>query len=319
MSVIYHASALPPGGCGVAIGFFDGVHVGHREIIRRLVRGCAELGLKSVVMTFEPHPSETLRPGCSIERLTSLDQKTALIAELGVDYVFVRCFDRELAAQEPKVFVEKVLLGELNAKHVWVGFNFTFGHRASGRAEDLGPLLAQHGVGVAIVEPVVRDGVVVSSTTIRALIKSGSVDQAEKLLGKPFQISGSVQSGDGRGRELGFPTANIAWPSQIVKPRHGVYVVMVDWGEGARLGVANFGPRPTFRSIRELLEVHVIGGARTLYGEELTVSFLKWVRAQKAFRDESALIEQVKQDISFAQQLNQEKFTHPLRYGRIKQ
>ncbi|MGB9866907.1 MAG: bifunctional riboflavin kinase/FAD synthetase [Bacillota bacterium] len=289
--------------CALAIGFFDGVHVGHQEIIRRLVEYSRQQRLKSLVLTFDPHPLEVLSPKRKVERITTLEKRVELLRGLGVDLVCVREFDQQLGSMTPEGFVDQVVAGELNAAAVFVGFNFTFGCGAAGTARDLMRLCSSKGISVHVVEPVVADGQVVSSSLVRDLIKRGQMDCAEKFLGRPFSVEARVEEGDGRGRTIGFPTANLIWPEGITMPRRGVYAVEVMVSGGKWLGVANFGPRPTFRSNAELLEVHVLGFSGWLYGTPVEVRFKKWLRPQRAFADAGALARQIQHDIAVVNKL----------------
>lgn len=284
----------------LAIGFFDGVHLGHQEIVRQLVDYSRNHHIKSLVLTFEPHPLEVVNPRRKVERLTTVDKRVKLLEELGVDLVYVKKFDRQLCNMTPEEFVDGVIQAELNARAVFVGFNFTFGRGASGTAEHLRKLCSERAIDVRVVEPVVVDGEIVSSSLVRSLIKRGQVDAAGKLLGRDFSVEGEVEPGNGRGRILGFPTANLRWPKGIAVPRRGVYAVEV-LIEGQRWpGVANLGPRPTFGSDTELLEVHVLGFSGSLYGSRLEVCFRKWLRPQRTFADACALVRQIHDDIAVA-------------------
>src|SRR5947209_11194857 len=220
----------------IAVGEFDGVHLGHREVIR----GC------DTVLTFEPHPLRVVRPEAAPKLLTSLEVKAEIVAGLGVQELVVIPFDDTFANQTPQAFIDDVLVARLGATHVSVGENFRFGHRAAG---DPGMLAADERFSTRVVELIEFDGEAVSSSHIRALVLAGEVDAARRLLGAPFRMRGTVVPGDRRGRELGYPTANLVPDEALVYPGHGVYAALAD---GVRAAV-NVGVRPTFGTRRGVL------------------------------------------------------------------
>ena len=251
----------------VAVGEFDGVHVGHREVIAG----------NDTVLTFEPHPAAVVRPERAPKLLTSLEVKTELIAGLGVEELVIIPFDDGFAHQEASEFVDSVLVEKLGATSVSVGENFRFGHRANG---DAALLAADTRFETRVVPLVSIDGVTVSSTRIRALVADGEVEQAARLLGAPFRIRGEVVGGDKRGRELGFPTANMVPDPELVCPGHGVYACRV----GDRLAAVNVGVRPTFGEGLELLvEAFLLDFDGDLYGQVLTVEFIARLRGEARF------------------------------------
>ena len=265
----------------VAVGTFDGVHLGHREVISGA----------DTVLTFYPHPSAVVAPAHTPKLLTSLAQKADLIEALGVAEIVVIPFDAEFARRGAQEFVDDVLVGALGATHVSVGENFRFGHRAQGDPE----LLAADGrFGVRVVELQEIDGEVVSSSHIRGLILGGALEYADKLLGTPFQISGPVVHGDKRGRTLGFPTANLIPPDGFVVPGHGVYAACA----GGHPAAVNVGVRPQFQTGRgELIEAFLLDFDGDLYGQELPIRFLKRLRGERRFPSVDALVQQMTQDV----------------------
>jgi riboflavin kinase/FMN adenylyltransferase len=271
----------------IAVGEFDGVHLGHREVIR---------GSDSV-LTFDPHPLAVIRPEAAPRLLTSLERKAELIAGLGVQELVVVPFDRGFAQQSPPDFVTEVLVQRLGATHVSVGENFRFGHRAGG---DTALLAGDQRFATRVVAMVEVDGEIVSSSRIRALIAAGEVDAAARLLGDPFRISGEVVSGDRRGRTLGFPTANLVPDERFVCPGHGVYAALAD-GAGAAVSV---GVRPTFGTGRGVLvEAYLIDREEDLYGRTLALDFLVRLRGERRFDSAGALIEQMRLDVARAREL----------------
>jgi riboflavin kinase/FMN adenylyltransferase len=265
----------------VAVGTFDGVHLGHRQVI----------GGADSVLTFDPHPASVVAPRHTPRLLTPLDVKAELIAGLGVQELIVIPFDREFAARSAAQFVDDVLVGALGATHVSVGENFRFGHRAQGDAR----MLEEDERFVTRVSPLLEvDGEVVSSSHIRGLVAAGEVQQAARFLGAPFQMRGEVVPGDRRGRELGFPTANLVPDDALVLPGHGVYACMAD----ARPAAVSIGVRPTFQTGRgELVEAYLLDFAGDLYGQRLRLDFLRRLRGERRFDTVDALVEQMRRDV----------------------
>lgn len=279
----------------VAVGEFDGVHLGHRAVIAG----------SDTVLTFEPHPLAVLRPDAAPKLLTSLELKAELLAELGVEELVVIPFDAAFAQQEPEAFIDRVLVGQLGATRVSVGENFRFGHRARGDTA----LLAADGRFATRVVPLVQlEGETVSSSHIRRLVQAGEVERAGRLLGAPFRLRGVVGHGEKRGRQLGFPTANIEPDPAFVCPGHGIYATRVtvdpplDDGAGERYCAAtSIGVRPTFESALGLLvEPHLIDFDGDLYGRTLTVEFLARLRGEERFASVEELIAQMERDVAAA-------------------
>jgi len=271
----------------VAVGEFDGIHLGHREVIEG----------SDTVLTFEPHPLRVVRPEAAPRLLTSLEVKADVIAGLGVQELVVIPFDERFARQSAEDFVEHVLLGSLRAARVSVGENFRFGHHAVG---DASLLAADRRFETRVVPLVELDGEVVSSSHIRALIQAGDVRLAARMLGAPFQLRGEVVEGDRRGRALGFPTANLIPDEALVCPGHGVYAARAN-GDCAAVSV---GVRPTFGTGRGvLIEAYLLDRDVDLYGKLLRVEFLERVRGERRFDSAQALVEQMRRDIDCARQL----------------
>jgi riboflavin kinase/FMN adenylyltransferase len=265
----------------VAVGEFDGVHLGHREVIAG----------NDTVLTFEPHPLAVIRPEAAPKLLTSLEVKVELVAGLGVQELVVIPFDERFAAQSPQEFIDQVLIGRMEATHVSVGENFRFGRGAAG---DTDMLEADPRFATRVVELVEVDGEVVSSSHIRALVQAGDVDHAGRFLGAPFQLRGEVVTGDRRGRTLGFPTANIVPDERLVCPGHGVYAARAD-GSPAAVSV---GVRPTFGTGRAVLvEAYLLDRDEDLYGRRMRVDFLSRLRGERRFNTVEALVEQMQRDV----------------------
>jgi riboflavin kinase / FMN adenylyltransferase len=269
----------------VAVGTFDGVHLGHREVIRG----------NDTVLTFEPHPLAVVAPQAAPPLLTTLDRKAELLEGIGVDELVVIPFDKDFAAHTAQEFIDEVLVGKLGATHVSVGENFRFGHKAQGDTA----MLEADGRFETRVAPLVEiDGEVVSSSHIRGLVLGGAVMYADRLLGAPFVVQGEVVHGDKRGRELGFPTANLVPRPGYVTPGHGVYACRT--GDG-HLAAVNVGVRPMFVTGRgELIEAYLLDFDGDLYGTELRLEFLKRLRGEKRFASVDALVEQMHLDVEQA-------------------
>jgi riboflavin kinase / FMN adenylyltransferase len=270
----------------LAIGEFDGVHVGHREVIR---------GSDSV-LTFEPHPRTVVAPQSAPKLLTTLEQKADLIADLGVEELIVIPFDGERMQQTAEDFVADELIARLGAGWVSVGENFRFGNRARG---DTALLEAQDAFETRVVEMVERDGEIISSTHIRGLVASGAVVDAARLLGAPFEMRGIVQHGDKRGRTLGFPTANLVPDPALAVPDHGIYATRaIVPGMGEWTAATSIGVRPTFVTGRGLLvEAFLLDFDDDLYGRELRLEFVDRIRGERRFESAEALVDQIKRDV----------------------
>jgi riboflavin kinase / FMN adenylyltransferase len=275
----------------IAVGEFDGVHIGHREVIRG----------SDTVLTFEPHPLRVVRPEAAPRLLTSLEVKTELIAALGVEELVLIPFDERFARQSPQEFIDEVLVGRLGATTVSVGENFRFGHRAAGDPE----LLAADGRFATRVVPLVeRDGEIVSSSHIRGLVLAGEVELAARFLGAPFRLRGEIVRGDRRGRELGFPTANIVPDEALVSPGHGVYAARASGGSADGPAAVNVGVRPTFGTGRALLiEAYLLDHDADLYGQTLQLDFVARLRGERRFDSVPALVEQMHRDVQRTREL----------------
>ena len=270
----------------LAVGEFDGVHVGHREVIA---------GADSV-LTFEPHPRTVVSPASAPKLLTTLEQKADLIAALGVDELIVIPFDGERMSQTAQEFIDHELVGRLGAVQVSVGENFRFGHRAKG---DATLLAAQGAFTTRVVQLVEIDGEIVSSTHIRGLVATGSVADAARLLGAPFGMRGIVAHGDKRGRTLGFPTANLVPDPALAVPDHGIYACRAFVpGMGEWTAAVSIGVRPTFVTGRGLLvEAFLLDFDDDIYGRELRLDFVERIRGEKRFDSAESLVEQMHRDV----------------------
>ena len=280
----------------VAIGNFDGFHLGHQQLIKALKVRSKELSLKSTVVTFEPHPQTYFQPDIRLNRLSSVREKLELFRDYGVERVIALRFNEQLASLSADDFVRKYLVESLSASHVVVGYDFGFGEGRSGTAESLQALGDTYGFGVSRVAAVSIDGEKIGSSRVREALQIGDLALAARLLGRPYAISGRVLYGDQRGRTWGFPTANLL-VERHNPPLRGVFAVEVEGvAEGLLPGVANLGFRPTVGGDRLLLEVHLINFSGIFYGDRVRVIFRKRIRAETKFDSFDALKEQIRKD-----------------------
>ena len=299
----------PVSGTAVTIGAYDGVHRGHRTVIGK-VRALAKAeGLESAVVTFDRHPASVVRPESAPKLLTDLEQKLELLAETGVDHALVVHFDATRAAESAEDFVHEILVDALNAKRIVVGADFHFGHGRRGNVALLGDMGASLGFAVEGIELVGIDGVAaaeaerVSSTGIRRALLDGDLELANHALGRPYEVRGLVGRGDQRGRDWGFPTANVAVPDDILLPKDGIYAGWYERPDGSVHPAAlSLGRRPTFYPDQpfSLLEAYLLGFDGDLYGELAKVRFVAKLRDEVRFDSVDALIEQMKADVAAA-------------------
>lgn len=284
----------------ITVGNFDGIHVGHQEILRIVTERARGRGGEAAVYTFEPHPRKVLYPARAPKLLTTLEQKLELLEAAGVDVTIVERFDDAFARRSPEDFVREVLKARIGPEEVYVGYDFRFGHDREGSMRTLSELGPHLGFAVTIVPEVTVDGRDVNSTRIRELLAEGQVGRARELLGRPYAVIGAVVSGDRRGRTLGFPTANLA-PENEVLPALGVYAgtlrVRGDAVAEALPAVVNVGRRPTFEKAGEVVvEAHVIDWAGDLYGKRVELAFLDQLREERRFPDVESLKRQIAAD-----------------------
>jgi riboflavin kinase / FMN adenylyltransferase len=298
-----------PSGWGrsvVTVGVFDGVHRGHQQLIRAAVAAGRKRGLPTVLTTFDPHPAEVVRPGSHPARLTSLRRRAELVAELGVDAFLVLPFTVELSRMSPAEFAHEVLVERLHAAAVLVGRNFTFGHRAAGTVAVLTDLGARFGFavdGLELTADDARDHITFSSTYIRACIDAGDVEAAAAALGRPHRVEGVVVHGYRRGRELGFPTANIASPPYTALPADGVYAGHFVIGGRQLPAAVSVGSNPTFSGTDRTLEAYALDVDEDFYGHEVAVDFVARLRGQERYDDLDALVAAIRRDVDRTREL----------------
>lgn len=301
MQIVRGLESFPPDArpSVVALGTFDGVHLGHRAILGTAVTHAREAGLQALACTFEQHPIEILQPARAPRSITTVEERLALIAETGVDGVVVLSFTPELAAVEPEAFVKEVLLGRLRAQQIVVGFNHRFGRGARGDAGLLQELASRLGFRAHVVPPLTVGGVPVSSSEVRTALQRGDVVAAARFLGRPYAIGGTVTSGAGRGRTLGFPTANLAPDGNLLIPR-GVYGCLAHVDGVVHPTVVNIGVRPTFAETTLAIEAHLLDFTGDLYGRRMRLDFMLHLREEMRFPSVEDLKAQIARDVEAA-------------------
>jgi riboflavin kinase/FMN adenylyltransferase len=290
----------------VTVGTFDGVHLGHQLILKRLTDIAATNHLLSIVVTFDPHPQELFRDKKpEIRILTDVEEKTAIIEKMRVGKLVVIDFTQELAELLPRTFVEEVFVKRLNASHVVIGYDHAFGKDREGNQDNLKTLAPEFDYQVITIGPVDHNGVIISSTKIRQALYQGRVEIAKTYLGRPYSISGTVVSGDRRGRVLNIPTANLqpSHPKKLI-PGDGVYSGIARIGMESYLAAISIGDRPTFDSGDRILEAHLINFEGDLYGKRMTLEFGTKLRDQVAFTTSQDLIKQMLSDIDQIKEMN---------------
>ena len=286
----------------LAIGMFDGVHLGHQAVVRQAIEAASRNdGHCSGVLTFDPHPSQVLYPEMATRLLMPLKNRISDLHAVGADFVFVQTFSREYAQQDAAGFVPALMENFPNLKSIHVGENFRFGSGRSGNVDTLRNSSVENGVELHALQRKVMDGMAISSSRIRAALMEGSLNEVNAMLGEPYTISGRVVSGKGVGRKLGFPTLNVPWTAEI-SPRHGVYMVKLRQRDSRKLicGIANYGLRPTVEDSSDplfevhLLEVESVPGP----GDEVEVQLLQFIRPEKAFDSLEQLKAQIEKDVA---------------------
>jgi riboflavin kinase / FMN adenylyltransferase len=296
-------SAVPPGWgrSVVTIGVFDGVHRGHQHLITAAVAAGRARTLPTVLITFDPHPAEVVRPGSHPARLTELRRRADLVAEFGVDAFLVLPFTTEMARMSPGEFAHEVLVDRLHAAAVLVGRNFTFGHRAAGDVTVLAELGRRFGFvveGVELTTADGQDGVTYSSTYIRSCIDAGEVEAAAAALGRPHRVEGVVVHGYRRGRQLGFPTANIATAPFTALPADGVYAGRFVLGDRRLPAAVSVGSNPTFSGTVRTVEAYVLDADEDFYGHEVGIDFVARLRGQERYDDLDELVTAIRDDVA---------------------
>lgn len=286
---------FPP--MAIALGYFDGIHLGHQHLIKTMKKVAEEKKLKSAVFTFKSHPLSIISPKHSPRLLFSNHKKIKTLQSLGIDFMIYPDFSRKVMNEKPEDFVRKVLINELNAKHIVVGFNYKFGYKGQGTSNTLIEYGKKYGFAVTIIDPVKIDDQVISSTLIRKLIQKGDMDLAEKYLGESYSIIGKVIHGKGLGKKISIPTANIKIENTMVVPKNGVYHTQVQYNGIKYDALTNVGSNPTFSNHPFRIESFIVNFDKDIYGEEIEIFFKKRIRPEIKFSSIEDMTAQIKRDI----------------------
>ena len=298
MSVGEELSRLSPDKDTIlAIGVFDGVHLGHKHLLAKLIERAGELNLLSVVVTFDPHPQKLLSPKTELPFLASLEQREALLKDAGAEAVIVLAFTQELAQLSAREFVE-LLKDHLRLKELVIGPDFTLGRSREGSVIALRKLGEEMGFTVTVVPPVRINGEMVSSTAIREALAGGDLEKVHRLIGRPFNLHGKVVRGESRGAKLDYPTANLEIEPEQALPAEGVYATWAYIGNRAYESVTNIGRRPTFGGGKSVVEVYILGYRGNLYGQVLKIDIMERLRSEKQFGSVEALKQQIAEDVA---------------------
>jgi riboflavin kinase / FMN adenylyltransferase len=299
---VYHQiddAGLSPTASVVTMGNFDGIHLGHQALVLRSLEEARRRNLASVVLTFDPHPLKVLAPARAPRLILTPEDKIELLQNLGIDVVINQRFDASFASLDAEEFVRRFIVNRLKAKKIWVGRDLRFGHGRKGDVEQLVRWGEELGFEVGIVEPILVNGVRVSSSQIRQAIEAGRVDEARSSLGRNHFISGTVVEGNRRGRDLGFPTANIASRTEVI-PGDGIYATLFYIGQEQWLSVSSIGVNPTFGAGPRTVESYILNFDRDIYGKKIKLAFVKKIREEKKFADVASLVAQIQEDVRSA-------------------
>ncbi|HUI46556.1 MAG TPA: bifunctional riboflavin kinase/FAD synthetase [Nitrospirota bacterium] len=284
----------------LTLGNFDGVHLGHQAIFRKVVSRASDIGGTSIAFTFEPHPLKVIAPERSPRLLNTFHGKMKLLTASGIDVVICANFTRVFADQNPDDFAREVLHEKIGVREVYIGYDYAFGKGREGSIESLKRAGRTYGFEVGVIDAVQVDGVVVSSSAIRDMVAAGRMDDAARLLGRHYSIEGEVVHGTHRGQKLGFPTANLSTANELL-PAYGVYAVLASFNGHSVKGVASIGVRPTFDSGPVSVEVYLLDFKGDLYGKQMDVSFIKRLRGEEKFTDAEGLVRQIRKDVKEAE------------------
>lgn len=286
----------------VTIGNFDGVHRGHQALINNVLNEKNKIDGTACVITFYPHPLTVINPYIKIEQITPINDKLSILEELGIDITILVKFDDNFSNIPAEDFVKKIIWEKLNARVVIVGYDFAFGKNKQGDIEFFKRMGKELGFEVKVIDPVIENGTIISSTKIRSSLKEGKIKEAEKFLGRPYVLKGMVVKGKKIGRLIGFPTANLLIIDYLI-PRHGVYAAYAYLDEKKYKAVLNIGPAITFNIDQVSFEVHLLDFSEDLYGREMTIEFVERIRGVEKFKDVEMLKEQIKKDIEKAKSI----------------
>ncbi len=288
----------------ITVGTFDGVHLGHKAIFATLKKRAQELDLNELVITFRVHPRLVVQPSYDLKLLTLINEKIELISQQNIRHLYILPFDKQMAQLSAEDFVKKYLVEKFGLKHLIVGFDHRFGKNRQAGYEELIPLGKKYGFSVEKVDQVIHNSEKISSSRIRQLISNGKITEANKLLGYNYFINGTVVKGRGIGRKINFPTANILVNKLKLMPKPGVYAVKVLIDNTEKLGVLNYGFRPTFEiNAGTTAEVHILDFSEHIYGKNIRISFIARLRDEKKFNSPTELQKQIKRDIAQTRQI----------------
>jgi len=295
MKVIFDPEEPIENSTSATIGNFDGVHIGHKKILTAIKKEAKQQGLSSCVITFHPHPQKVLQ-NIDIPLLVPIRERLKLLEEQGIDVVACYTFTKDIAKISAQDFVTDILVGKLNLKHLIVGPDFSFGRKREGNLSLLNKMGSEYGFDTEVVETALLDGEIVSSTSIRNLVREGNLIKAGKFLGYNFYIEGQVKEGERRGRQIGFPTANLETDWDIL-PKVGVYATLANVDGTKHQSITNIGFRPTFGHNKLLIETHIFDFNEDIYKKRIKVEFVDRVRDEQKFNGPEALVEQIKKDV----------------------
>ncbi len=288
----------------IALGVFDGVHLGHQKLIKLTVDKARKNDGISIIATFDPHPDIIINPESNVFLLTTLEERISLIKDTDVDVFLIIKFNKMMSKMSPEDFISKILVDSLQVKEIFVGFNYKFGFRGKGNPDILREYSKIYKFETHILEPIIANNTIISSTRIKDYIKSGEIGKAKKLLGHDITISGKVISGKGRGRKLlNFATANIEAPSDKILPVNGVYLVEIKIDNEKYYGLMNIGVKPTFKETERTIEVHIINFNKKIYNKKVVVNILQKIREEKYFSNTNLLKKQIENDILIAHRM----------------
>ena len=288
----------------IALGVFDGVHLGHQKLIKLTVDKARKNDGISIIATFDPHPDIIINPESNVFLLTTLEERISLIKDIDVDVFLIIKFNKMMSKMSPEGFISKILVDSLQVKELFVGFNYKFGFRGKGNPDILKKYSKIYKFKTHILKPIVANNIIISSTRIKDYIKSGEIGKAKKLLGHDITISGRVISGKGRGRKLlNFATANIETPSDKILPVNGVYLVEIKIDNQKYYGLMNIGFKPTFKETERTIEVHIINFNKKIYNKKVVVNILQRIREEKYFSNINLLKKQIENDILIAHKM----------------
>ena len=280
----------------IALGNFDGVHLGHQKLIGEAVRKAKEKGIKSAVFTFSNHPRDLVPGTEKVKNILYSTEKAEVIESLGIDYLFSIPFTKEIMAMSPESFIQELLCDKFNAKVVVCGFNYNFGYKAQGTPEILQEIGKKKGFEMVMIPPCKVDGNVVSSTLIREFIADGKMEDVKKYMGRNYIVSGEVVVGNRLGRRIGFPTSNLVIEENMVTPPNGVYVTLCEYNDKVFPGITNVGVKPTIGNYNKNIETHIFNFDQEIYGKKIKVEFIKKMREEIKFDNVEALSRQIKSD-----------------------